>query len=127
LSGRRGPKQLVAVALGPLLAAHVLILTGAFLLVTRTSVGGLNWAFGGSAAVAAGVASEVSVLLWCASLVRAARAAAGPRSDARAESASLEIRALCPGCGWVGPRPPSGLCPRCRRATVRGTEGSALP
>lgn len=105
---------------GPLLANHLLLLAGAFLVV-RGFVSGPSLSIViGSTLIAAGVAIEIWIIVWSARLVR--RGSSGlpapfPRGSESGRGSSDRHR-LCVGCGWRGGEGPQ-FCPRCGKVLVR--------
>lgn len=118
--GPTGHRGLVGRALGALLVDHLLILLGAYLLVESTLSSSASELRAGVALVVAGVAVEVAVLGWTASLARrAALVLQRPRTEDR-DSTTLSLpRSACLSCGWAGAAPRGAVCPRCYRPTVR--------
>jgi len=103
--------------LAPLLVNHLLILVGAYFLVTGSREGPSSWLAFGAALLATGIAIEVAVLGWSVSLARAAAVSALARDVGPSAPGSALARRSCSACGWSGERSPGGLCPRCRRPT----------
>lgn len=101
----------------PLLAYHVLLLAGAFILLTGLARGDELWIGVGGGLIVAGIGIELAVLWWSASLVR--------RTTGSNESGPLSVREsnpvgrprLCASCGWKG-KARGPLCPRCQKMTI---------
>lgn len=97
----------------PLMANHVLILVGAWFLVSSDLAHRTTAAAVGASVLAGGIAIELAVLLWSASLVRAAA-----RSTRGTPAASMQQRSRCISCGWSGVRRVGAPCPRCSKPIV---------
>ncbi|HYB79046.1 MAG TPA: hypothetical protein VEG66_04715 [Thermoplasmata archaeon] len=94
---------------GPLFLYHVLILLGAYLIVWGWIQRTPAWEIVGAVLVAAGIATEVTVLAWSARLVRRTAARQGPTRRSTRELPRETW--LCVRCG----RSESGPCPTCPR------------
>jgi hypothetical protein len=103
---------------GPLVLYHVLLLTGAFLLLDGRKLGNASWEGCGWVLILSGILLEVGILVWTAGPLRttAASLPSTVRSGSGAADRPLEVR-LCAACGWMG-HVRSRLCPRCARPTL---------
>jgi len=100
---------------GPLVIYHAMILGGALLIVAGGS-GGL-WRLVGAVLVGAGIAVELSILAWSASLTRSASSRSSGAEPTRSSSAPGTFRRVCIACGHAGSET-SPTCPRCGRPVV---------
>lgn len=119
-AGYRSPSVVMRLVAPPLLAYHVLILVGAYLIVRGDSAGSLPLLYIGLALVVAGIATEAAILAWSARLTQ--RSAVAPGSVGapvgHTETAAAISRRFCIGCGWTGEEART-LCPRCARPLIR--------
>lgn len=114
-----GPSRLMRRVTGPLLAYHALILLGAFVLVWGAAYGSRSEVVIGSVLIGAGIALELAIVAWTASLTRDAarsRGTSGTLAGAPAVPGSFD-RWLCTGCGRRAEQK-LGICPRCGRSMI---------
>jgi len=119
---RAGPSAILRKAFGPLLAYHVLILGGAFLVGWGISVGSRAGLVIGLALIVLGIGVEVAVLVWSAGLtIRSARTQSWSRREGTTPGPTGIGPSLCTGCGWSGSVGRS-ICPRCGKVLIRGAK-----
>ena len=114
-SDTRRPRPLLRKLLGPLVLYHALILTGAFLLIAGGGLG--SWRVVGAGLVAVGIALEVAILAWTASLTRLAATSLAPAGQSRGVLPLRRPRRVCLGCGKEGGEGVA-TCSQCGRAVV---------
>ena len=100
---------------GPLVIYHAMILGGAFLIVVGASWGA--WRLVGAVLVGVGIAVELSILAWSASLTRSASTRGRGFEPVRSTTAPIVPRRVCVACGYEGSAVPP-TCPRCGRPVV---------
>ena len=110
-----GTAGMTRLLLGPLLVNHVLILAGAFLIVDGFQAGFPTRELAGATILGIGIAIEMAVVMWSASLIRQ-RSATFPTNDANVKSGTSRPAVqdhLCPRCGVRAPSIPGRCCSRC--------------
>jgi hypothetical protein len=119
--GPTGPRATLKKIGMPLLAYHVLILLGAFVVLSGLVVGPFGSEPFGLVLIGAGIALEIGILWWAVTLVRGAARTTSGRSEVALPTGPLR-RWICPGCGRIG-RELLATCPLCGRVRVRLPEG----
>jgi len=101
--------------LGSLVIYHAMILLGAFFIIAGGSSGIERLI--GAVLVGVGIAIEISILAWSASLTRAASTAKAELEPGRPALAPGSPRRVCIACGQAS-SDPAPTCPRCGRPMV---------
>lgn len=117
VSSDRAPGGLLRQVLPPLLLDHVLILVGAWLLVSSFEAHRTMGVAAGAGVLASGIIIELVVLVWSATLVRAAARTLAP-SVSGPDIGRFRQRSRCTSCGWSGVVRVGSLCPRCARTVL---------
>ena len=112
---RTAPRPMLRRIVGPLVTYHAMILLGAFLIVAGGNWG--YWRLVGAILVGAGVAVELSILAWSASLTRSASTRGGESASARSVPAPGAPRRTCVACGREGSAA-TRTCPRCGKPVI---------
>jgi len=110
-----GPRRLLRKVGGPLLVYHAMIFAGAFLLITGARWG--TWFLLGILLVVAGIAVELAILAWSASLTRSVRPAVESPRGVEPGALAPSSRRICVACGREG-NPEAVVCARCGRSVV---------
>jgi len=112
----RIPSAIMRKVSAPLLAYHALILLGAALLIWGAEGGDATRVTVGAILVGAGIAVELAVLGWSASLARSPPSSETRPRDAVADPAELG-RWICVGCGQKATQR-GAICSRCGRSMI---------
>lgn len=112
---RTAPQPILRRLAGPLVIYHVMILIGAFLIIAGGSWG--YWRLVGAVLVGAGIAVELSILAWSASLATSASTRTGEFDSTLPTSAPGAPRRICVACGQEG-SVATLTCPRCGKPVV---------